>query len=89
MEQNGHLKDKIRVVTFLCRKQIDFLDQVGKDALFVKGKKISRSQILADLVDLLIESGVSLDKIDFSNGDFAKELLKAIRDNGYKGNGHE
>jgi len=43
MEQ---IKDKIRTVTFLGRKQIDFLDNLGKDALFYRGYKLSRAQIL-------------------------------------------
>ena len=42
-----------RVVTFLTREEIDFLDKLEKDAIFSSGKYISRSQIIQDLAELL------------------------------------
>lgn len=44
-----------RLISFLNRGQIDILDKIGKDALFSKGVKLSRSKIVATLVDLLLE----------------------------------
>ena len=40
-----------RVVTFLNRSEVDFLDKLGKDALFSTGLKVSRARIIAWLVD--------------------------------------
>ncbi|MDD4907690.1 MAG: hypothetical protein PHJ00_01350 [Candidatus Omnitrophica bacterium] len=42
-----------RVVTFLNRNEVDFLDKLGKDALFSTGTKLSRAKLIAWLVDFL------------------------------------
>jgi len=44
-----------RVVTFLNRREMDFLDKLGKDALFSTGLKLSRSKLIAWLVDFMKE----------------------------------
>jgi hypothetical protein len=72
--------DKVRVVTFLKRVQIDLLDKIGKDALFINGKKLSRSQILYEMVNVLMKSGVPIDEIIKKSGDFAKEFIESIKD---------
>ncbi len=40
-----------RVVTFLNRKELDFLDNITKDILFSKGVKIPRSVLLKNILD--------------------------------------
>lgn len=45
-----------RVVTFLTREELDFLDKVEKDVMFSSGKYISRSQILQDMAELLAKT---------------------------------
>ncbi|MCX7927946.1 MAG: hypothetical protein N2606_07450 [Candidatus Omnitrophica bacterium] len=42
-----------RVVTFLTREEVDFLDKLGKDALFSSGTKLSRAKLIAWIVDIL------------------------------------
>lgn len=42
-----------RVVTFLNRDEVDFLDKVGKDALFSTGTKLSRAKLISWLIDFL------------------------------------
>ena len=70
---------RLRTVTFLTREQIDFLDQLGKDALFYKGSKLSRAHILAEMVDLLMQLGIDIKKIDLKHGNhLAREILKGI-----------
>ena len=54
-----HEMEKHRVVTFLTREEIDFLDKLGKDALFSSGLKLSRTRIIEDLVELLSKSQLS------------------------------
>jgi hypothetical protein len=41
------------VIASLNREQIDFLDKIGKDALFSAGVKLSRTHILAAMVNVL------------------------------------
>jgi len=75
--------EKLRTVTFLTREQIDFLDNLGKDALFYQGIKLSRAQILAELVDLLRELGIDAKKLNLNPGKhLAEEILKIINHNG-------
>ena len=42
-----------RVITFLTRDELDFLDKIGKDALFSAGAKLSRSKIISALVNVI------------------------------------
>ncbi len=42
-----------RVITFLTRDELDFLDKIGKDALFSAGTKLSRSKIISAIVDVM------------------------------------
>ena len=47
-EGNAH-----RVITFLTREELDFLDKLGKDALFSVGVKLSRSKIISAVVNVI------------------------------------
>ena len=40
-----------RIIAFLAREQMDFIDKISKDALFTTGKKLSRSEIIQAVVD--------------------------------------
>ena len=42
-----------RVITFLTRDELDFLDKIGKDALFSAGTKLSRSKIISAIVNVV------------------------------------
>ena len=42
-----------RVIASLNREQVDYLDRLGKDAQFSSGLKLSRTQILAAMVNAL------------------------------------
>ena len=39
-----------KVVSFINRKELDFLDKIKKDIYFVNGKKVARSQIIKEIV---------------------------------------
>ena len=52
LEPKKCLKNQ-RVVTFLDRDEVDFLDKMGKDALFSSGTKLSRAKLIAWLIDIL------------------------------------
>ena len=72
------IREKIRAVTFLSRRQLDYLDQLGKDALFYRGVRLSRSQILAALADLLIALKVEIRLLDFVKDGFNQALINCI-----------
>lgn len=53
-ENNSPLHERShRVIASLNREQVDFLDKIGKDALFSAGVKLSRTHILAAMVNVL------------------------------------
>ncbi len=51
--QDGNQRHAHRVIASLNREQVDYLDQLGKDAQFSSGIKLSRTQILAAMVNAL------------------------------------
>jgi len=53
-----------RVITMLDRPEMDFLDKLGKDALFTTGHKLSYNEILRTLIDFAMETGISGENID-------------------------
>ncbi|MBN2831634.1 MAG: hypothetical protein JXL82_05125 [Candidatus Omnitrophica bacterium] len=63
-----------RVITMLGREEIDFLDKMGKDALFSTGHKLSYNEILRGLIDFAMEAGISGDHIN--SPDTLKSKLK-------------
>lgn len=73
-------KNEAAVVTFLDREQIDCLDKVGKDSFFKYGRKLSRSKILSELVDLLIRLESYVEKLDLSDESLCEGVLKLLRD---------
>ncbi len=66
-----------RVVTFLNREEVDFLDKLGKDALFTTGVKLSRARLIAWLVDFMEELKINGEGIR-SIQDLEKKLKAAI-----------
>jgi hypothetical protein len=42
-----------RIIAFLTREQVDFIDKIGKDALFSTGKKLSRTEIIQAMVEIM------------------------------------
>ena len=42
-----------RVIAALNREQVDYLDKIGKDAQFSSGLKLSRTQLLAAMVNAM------------------------------------
>ena len=66
-----------RVVTFLDRSQVDYLDKMGKDALFSTGVKFPRTRIISALIDLLRKVNVSGEGLR-SDQDLEERLLKKL-----------
>ncbi len=66
-----------RVITMLNRAQVEFLDKMGKDALFSSGRKLSHNEILKALIDLAMELGLDKEKIDSAKTLKEKLIQKA------------
>ena len=66
-----------RVVTFLNREEVDFLDKLGKDALFSTGLKVSRAKLIAWVVNFLKDLGITGENIR-SEKDLETRVLEVI-----------
>jgi len=45
-----------KVVAFLDRNELDFLDQVTKDLFFSTGKKVARCELIKEIIELSLKS---------------------------------
>jgi hypothetical protein len=66
-----------RVVTFLNRGEVDFLDKLGKDALFSTGIKLSRAKLICWLVDFLEKLAITGAGIK-SEKDFDNRIMEVL-----------
>ncbi|MDD5730924.1 MAG: hypothetical protein PHN57_07345 [Candidatus Omnitrophica bacterium] len=69
-----------RVVTFLNREEVDFLDKLGKDALFSSGLKLSRAKIIAWLIDFTKKLDIGGENIK-SEKDLEGRILEVLGQN--------
>ena len=78
--QEGRLepgKQLHRVVTFLDRQQLDYLDKLGKDALFSTGVKFPRTRVISALIDLLQKANVTGEGLR-TDKDLEERLLRRL-----------
>jgi hypothetical protein len=78
MLQSQHLIKAHRVITMLDRDEMDFMDKLGKDALFSTGHKLSYNEILKGLIDFAMDIKLSGEKID-SILAFKDRIFRKIR----------
>ncbi len=74
------MKDKLtthRVVTFLTREELEFLDSLEKDMMFSTGTHIPRSKIIEDMVDILCQTRMNAAGIK-DNQQFEQKIIEAI-----------
>lgn len=69
-----------RVITMLDRKELEFLDKLGKDSMFSTGHKLSYSEILKWLIDFAIEMGVTGENVN-SKDKLKEKILQKIKEN--------
>ena len=77
-EKEAHPKTH-RVLALLNREQVDFLDEIGKDALFSTGAKLSRTKIIFAMVNALHTLGVTGGGVR-SKEELEQKIVKAAFD---------
>lgn len=77
MESRNNLSHAHRVIASLNRDQVDYLDKVGKDAQFSSGIKLSRTQIVAAMVNVLRRLNLSGNGIATAE-QFEQRILEAM-----------
>ena len=78
-EANNHNNNNAhRVITFLTREELDFIDKIGKDALFSAGSKLSRSKIISAIINVMRK--VQIDGCGLnSKEELEARIIKAIK----------
>ena len=74
------MKDKFtthRVVTFLTREELDFLDKLERDMMFSTGIHIPRSKIIEDMVEILRQTQMNAAGIK-DNQQLEQKMIEAI-----------
>ena len=74
------MKDKLtthRVVTFLTREELEFLDKLERDMMFSTGTHIPRSKIIEDMVEVLRQTQMNADGIK-DNQQLEQKMIEAI-----------
>lgn len=74
---NRQLLRAHRVIASLNREQVDFLDKIGKDALFSAGVKLSRTQILSAMVNAIKRFNLTGDGVT-SPEQFEERIMHAL-----------
>ena len=78
MQEPKNTEKNQRVVTFLNRDEVDFLDKMGKDAIFSTGTKLSRAKLIAWLVDILKGLNISGENLK-TEKELEARIMKAIK----------
>lgn len=63
MKKEGQASKKGRIVAFLTRDEIDFIDKLSKDALFSTGHKLSRTEIIRAFIDALKRKDINAEGV--------------------------
>ncbi len=66
------------MVAFLKRDEVDFLDKLGKDALFSTGLKLSRTKLIAWLIDFAQKLNINGKGIKSEN-DLEKRIINILK----------
>lgn len=78
MNNNKKKKLKRRVIALLNRTQIEFLDKLGMDSLFSTGRKLSRVDIIASLVDTFMALGITTEGVK-SRKELVNKILSSMQ----------
>ncbi|MDD5449107.1 MAG: hypothetical protein PHO42_00715 [Candidatus Omnitrophica bacterium] len=71
-----------RVITFLTREELDYIDKLSKDSLFTTGTKLPKAKIIEAMVEACMKKGVTGENIhskeELMNKIFEEIARKAI-----------
>ena len=76
-----------RVIASLNREQVDYLDRLGKDAQFSSGIKLSRTEILAAMVNALKRLNLTGEGITTAD-QFEQRIVDAMMGKARSGKGN-
>ncbi len=78
-DQKNH--SKARLVAMISRNEMDFIDKIGKDALFSTGRKLSRTDVISAIIDVMHEFPMTGKGIHTKDELHARIIKAIIRNN--------
>ena len=79
MKMKDHQEQsKARLIAMISRDEMDFIDKLAKDALFSTGRKLSRTEVVSALIDVMHEFPMTGRGIH-SKQELHERILKVIR----------
>lgn len=76
--KNGDGLKAGRVVVNLTREELEFIDNIGRDALFSTGKRLTNNKIISAFIRVMKELGVKGDGL-YSTEELKNRILVALR----------
>ena len=86
--QKSLLRRAHRVIASLNRDQVDYLDKIGKDAQFSSGVKLSRTQVLAAMVNVMKRLSLTGDGVTTAK-QFEERIVDAMLTNARRMQRHD
>jgi len=71
---------KARLIAMIHRGEMDFIDKIGKDALFTTGRKLSRADVVSAILSAVAQLAINGKNIQ-SEEELREHLEKAIEAN--------
>ena len=59
MKENKANSQKARLIAMIHRGEMDFIDKIGKDALFTTGRKLSRADVVSAVLSAVAQLGIN------------------------------
>ena len=78
MKKESQSCEKGRIVAFLTRGEIDFIDKLSKDALFSTGHRLSRTEIIRAFIDALKRKDINAEGVH-SRSELEHRLLLLMK----------
>lgn len=74
---NDAENNRTRIVAFLTRQEVDFIDKLAKDAHFSTGHKLTRTDIIRALVDTVMDYKINAEGVH-SKEELESKLMKLM-----------
>jgi len=71
---------KARLIAMIHRGEMDFIDKIGKDALFTTGRKLSRADVVSAILSAVAQLAINGKNIQ-SEEELREHIEKAIEAN--------
>ena len=77
MKTKSVKNQKARLIAMISRQEMDFVDKISKDALFSTGHKLTRTDVISAILDVVSQLSVTGRGV-YTEDDLRERLRRAI-----------